>query len=195
LHAFLTQRFKLYEKRNDPTINATSNLSPWLHFGQIAAQRCALEAKKIPSTKSRDSFLEELIIRRELTDNYCFYNRDGYDKLNGLYPQYNNESWAQKSLQLHRNDPREHVYTRDEFETAQTHDDLWNACQLEMVHAGKMHGFLRMYWAKKILGKCRRVSTDDRCWCCMYSSFCIFPSASVFSVLLCFSCVLMFFFF
>jgi len=90
LHAFLTQRFKLYEKRNDPTINATSNLSPWLHFGQIAAQRCALEAKKIPSTKSRDSFLEELIIRRELTDNYCFYNRDGYDKLNGLYPQYNN---------------------------------------------------------------------------------------------------------
>ena len=152
LHEFLTQRFHLYAKRNDPNVNGCSNLSPWLHFGQISAQRCALEAKKMPSHNGgRDSFLEEIIIRRELTDNYCHYNKDGYDTLNGLYPQYNNDSWAQKSLHIHAGDTREHVYSRDQFEQSQTHDDLWNACQLEMVHRGKMHGFLRMYWAKKIL--------------------------------------------
>jgi len=106
----------------------------------------------MPSTNgARDSFLEELIIRRELTDNYCFYNRDGYDRLDGLYPQYDNDSWAQKSLEIHKNDKREYLYTRDQFEKGLTHDELWNAAQHEMAHGGKMHGFLRMYWAKKIL--------------------------------------------
>jgi deoxyribodipyrimidine photo-lyase len=152
LSEFLNKRFKLYEKRNDPNVNGCSNLSPYLHFGQISAQRCALEAKKAPSMNgARDSFLEELIIRRELTDNYCHYNPHGYDQLGGLYPQYDNDGWAQKSLRLHQNDKREYIYSRDQFEKGQTHDDLWNACQLEMVHHGKMHGFLRMYWAKKIL--------------------------------------------
>ena len=139
--------------RNDPTrADACSNLSPYIHFGQLSAQRAALQARRKPSHNgARDSFLEELIIRRELTDNYCFYNRDGYDQLDGLYPQYGNDSWAQKSLRLHEHDTREHLYTRAQFEQAATHDELWNAAQLEMVHKGKMAGFLRMYWAKKIL--------------------------------------------
>jgi len=150
LDDFLQSRLKLYGKRNDPTVNACSNLSPWLHFGQLSAQRVALEAKKFRSPEI-GSFMEELIVRRELTDNYCFYNQDGYDRFDGLYPQYGNDSWAQKTLREHAKDPRDHIYTRDQLERGETHDKLWNASQMEMVHRGKMHGFLRMYWAKKIL--------------------------------------------
>ena len=153
---FLDARLKLYSKRNDPTLDACSNLSPWLHFGQLSAQRVALVTKKFArkySARSEDvnSFLEELIVRRELTDNYCFYNPDGYDKFDGLYPQYGNNSWAQQSLREHIKDTREHIYTRKQFEDGHTHDKLWNAAQMEVVYRGKMHGFVRMYWAKKIL--------------------------------------------
>ena len=153
---FLEARLKLYSKRNDPTLDACSNLSPWLHFGQLSAQRVALVTKKFEkmhSGRSEDvkSFLEELIVRRELTDNYCFYNPDGYDTFDGLYPQYDNNGWAQQSLRLHIQDPREYIYTRKQLEDGHTHDKLWNAAQMEVVHKGKMHGFVRMYWAKKIL--------------------------------------------
>jgi len=89
-------------------------------------------------------FLEELIVRREIADNFCLYNAN-YDSFNG-FPE-----WAQKSLNVHKNDKREYVYSLEELEYAKTHDNLWNAAQLEMVKKGKMHGFLRMYWAKKIL--------------------------------------------
>ena len=88
--------------------------------------------------------MEELIVRRELADNFCFYNPQ-YDSFAGF------PTWAQKTLDEHRRDPREYLYTLAQFEQAQTHDDLWNAAQLEMVQTGKMHGYLRMYWAKKIL--------------------------------------------
>ena len=74
-----------------------------------------------------------------------------YDELSGLYPQYGNDSWAQKTLQVHASDPREFVYPFADFEHGLTHDELWNAAQMEMVFSGRMHGFMRMYWAKKIL--------------------------------------------
>jgi deoxyribodipyrimidine photo-lyase len=132
-------------ERNDPTKNGQSNLSPYLHFGQISAQRVALEVSLSDTDKkSREAFLEELIVRRELADNYCFYNRN-YDNFSGL------PEWAKKTMNEHRKDLREYVYTRDQFENAETHDDLWNAAQMEMVKRGKMHGYMRMYWAKKIL--------------------------------------------
>jgi deoxyribodipyrimidine photo-lyase len=95
-------------------------------------------------SEKKESFLEELIVRRELSDNYCFYN-DKYDQFEGFHP------WAQKTLNEHRGDKREYVYSLEEFEEAKTHDDLWNAAQMEMVRRGKMHGYMRMYWAKKIL--------------------------------------------
>ena len=93
---------------------------------------------------SKNSFLEELIIRRELSDNFCFYNSH-YDTFDS-YP-----AWAQKTLNEHRKDKRSYVYTLHQFEGANTHDPLWNAAQMEMVKKGKMHGYMRMYWAKKIL--------------------------------------------
>ena len=131
--------------RNDPLKNGQSNLSPYLHFGQIAAQRVALEVMGSSGpTDARKAFLEELIVRRELSDNFCFYN-PRYDRVDGF------PAWAQATLERHRRDPRDYGYTPEQFEQAQTHDDLWNAAQREMVRTGKMHGYLRMYWAKKIL--------------------------------------------
>lgn len=147
-NGFLTARLKNYStERNNPLKpQALSGLSPYLHFGQISAQRCALEAHKVRKlyTQAVDTFLEELIVRRELADNFCYY-QPRYDSLLGAW------EWARKTLMEHASDKREHIYTREQLEKAQTADLLWNASQLEMVHYGKMHGFMRMYWAKKIL--------------------------------------------
>ncbi|KAL7595462.1 hypothetical protein Lser_V15G27746 [Lactuca serriola] len=145
---FLTSRLKNYSTdRNNPLKpEGLSGLSPYLHFGQISAQRCALEARKVRKVNPQavDAFLEELIVRRELSDNFCYYQPQ-YDSLQGAW------DWARNSLMEHALDKREHLYTKEELEKAQTADPLWNASQLEMVHYGKMHGFMRMYWAKKIL--------------------------------------------
>ncbi len=146
LQRFVRGRLEGYpDRRNDPTVDGLSNLSPYLHFGHIAAQRVALEVQQADvSREARDAFLEELLVRRELSDNFCLYE-PWYDSPQGF------PDWAQKTLAEHRDDEREHVYTLEEFERAATHDELWNAAQMEMVKQGKMHGYLRMYWAKKIL--------------------------------------------
>ena len=146
LDHFLAKKLSAYDtRRNDHNEDGASNLSPNLHFGQISAQRVALEVqKKKVNKESKEGFLEELIVRRELSDNFCFYNPD-YDRFAG-FPE-----WAQKTLNEHRGDKREYVYSLEQFEDGKTHDDLWNAAQVEMVHRGKMHGYMRMYWAKKIL--------------------------------------------
>jgi deoxyribodipyrimidine photo-lyase len=131
--------------RNHPEKEGQSGLSPYLHFGQISAQHVALQIKnKSIDTGSKNAFLEELIVRKELADNYCYYNRD-YDRFEGF------PVWAQRTLNEHRGDQRIYCYSPEQFENAETHDDLWNASQKEMVLTGKMHGFMRMYWAKKIL--------------------------------------------
>ncbi|CAO2827174.1 unnamed protein product [Amaranthus hypochondriacus] len=147
-NGFLTKRLKNYAiDRNNPLKpRALSGLSPYLHFGQISAQRCAFEARNVRKVapEAVDAFLEELIVRRELADNFCYY-QPHYDSLMGAW------EWARKTLMDHASDKREHLYTREQLEKAQTADQLWNASQLEMVHFGKMHGFMRMYWAKKIL--------------------------------------------
>ena len=132
-------------RRNDPNLVAQSGLSPYLHFGMISAQRVALNvgASSAP-LPDKDAFLEELIVRRELSDNYCHYN-PRYDSVEGF------PAWAKATLHQHMVDRREHVYTEGELEKGRTHDPLWNTAQIRMVAEGKMHGWLRMYWAKKIL--------------------------------------------
>ncbi len=146
LNDFLENKFEHYhELRNDPTKDGQSNLSPYLHFGQISAQRVALETQRFNGNKeSEKSFLEELIVRRELSDNFCYFNSK-YDLFEGF------PDWAKTSLNEHRKDDREFVYTLEEFEQAKTHEDLWNAAQMELLKTGKLHGYMRMYWAKKIL--------------------------------------------
>ena len=146
LKNFLENKFDSYsEERNDPNKNVLSNLSPYLHFGQISAQRIALTVQQIyPDHPSSKTFLEELIVRRELSDNFCYFNKN-YDSFEGFH------NWAKKTLNEHRKDKREFIYSLQEFEKANTHEDLWNAAQQELVNTGKMHGYMRMYWAKKIL--------------------------------------------
>ena len=144
---FITQRLKLFaDKRNDPNLRALSDLSPYYHFGQISPQRVALMVKANGKSHSDSvaAFLEESIVRRELADNYCFY-QPHYDSLEGA------AGWARDSLELHASDKREYIYSLEELETARSHEDIWNAAQRQMVKTGKMHGFMRMYWAKKIL--------------------------------------------
>ncbi|SEJ78842.1 Deoxyribodipyrimidine photo-lyase type II [Propionispira arboris] len=143
---FIQEKLQYYDKQsNDPTKNMQSNLSPYLHFGQISAQKIALHIKEMHSTSSAtESFLEELIIRRELADNFCFYQTN-YDNA-AAFP-----AWAQKTLQEHLDDSREYLYNAETLEQAFTHDPLWNAAQRQMTETGKMHGYVRMYWAKKIL--------------------------------------------
>ncbi|XP_040205599.1 deoxyribodipyrimidine photo-lyase-like isoform X3 [Rana temporaria] len=147
LEAFITQRLKSFNSdRNNPNQQALSNLSPWFHFGQLSVQRAILEVQKYRSKykESVDSFVEEAVVRRELSDNFCYYNKN-YDKVEGAY------DWAKNTLKVHETDKRTHIYSLEKLENGKTHDPLWNAAQLQMVHEGKMHGFLRMYWAKKIL--------------------------------------------
>lgn len=146
LRHFLGYGLQRYEQmRNDPSRDGQSGLSPYLHFGHISAQRVALEIIRSDAPKqAKDALLEELIIRRELSDNFCFFNPD-YDSVKGF------PAWAQKTLHEHRKDRRPYRYSLNQFERAETHDDLWNAAQREMVVTGKMHGYMRMYWAKKIL--------------------------------------------
>ena len=124
--------------RNDPNYQQVcSNLSPWVNYGHVSFQRLALEVralKKYPNGTA--SYIEEGIVRRELSDNFVYYSRENYDDLSTA------AVWAQDSLNLHAVDEREHVYSLNEFKAAETHDDLWNAAQTQLMVEGKMHGFV-----------------------------------------------------
>jgi len=145
LKNFIENRIDAYAtKRNDPIEDVQSNLSPYLHYGMIAPQRVAFQVQKsrIP-VSSKEAFLEELIIRRELADNFCFYEKN-YDNAKGFH------EWFIQQHKILSKIKREYVYTLEQFEKGETHDELWNACQMQLIKTGKMHGYLRMYWAKMI---------------------------------------------
>lgn len=165
LRSFIKDEIEAYAlKRNDMSDDHQSQLSPYLHYGQISSLRVALEvmyaandlpllveyarmaqAGSVPSKlDGMNALFEEMIVRKELSDNYCLFTLQPI-RLNSAEP------WAQQSLAAHAHDPREHLYTRHELEDALTHDQAWNAAQRQMTRSGKMHGYMRMYWAKKIL--------------------------------------------
>lgn len=133
------------EERSHPEKETTSHLSPYLHFGQVSPLWAALTVRESDAPKEdRDSFLEELIVRRELAINFVEYEPD-YDSYSAL------PEWSRKTLEKHREDEREHVYTAKELENAETHDPYWNASMNEMRRTGYMHNYMRMYWGKKIV--------------------------------------------
>ncbi|MCX7718048.1 MAG: deoxyribodipyrimidine photo-lyase [Candidatus Sumerlaeaceae bacterium] len=145
LDRFLTNDLQGYAtRRNEPGLNAVSHMSPYLHFGQISPLEIALAVRAAGPSPDADAYLEELIVRRELSMNFVTYN-ESYDRFECL-PQ-----WAIETLHHHAGDKRPYVYSRRELEEAATHDPYWNAAQLEMVYTGKMHNYMRMYWGKKIL--------------------------------------------
>jgi len=144
LRVFIKNKLVHYgDLRNDPCLDATSNMSPYLHFGQISPLYIALKVLESDSP-GKEAYLEELIVRRELSYNFVYYNKY-YDDFSCLPP------WAKNTLNFHARDKREYIYSLEEFEQAKTHDPYWNAAQKEMVITGKMHGYMRMYWGKKIL--------------------------------------------
>jgi deoxyribodipyrimidine photo-lyase len=144
LKEFIDNRLDNYPNlRNDPTADQLSNMSPYLHFGQISPLYIALIVRDSASP-GKEAYLEELIVRRELSMNFVYHNSH-YDSFKGL------PEWCRKTLTDHEDDPREYVYDLEELERAETHDPYWNAAQREMVISGKMHGYMRMYWGKKIL--------------------------------------------
>lgn len=165
LRNFIEKRLELYaEQRSEPEVEAASGLSPYLHFGHIAAhevfatiatreewspQRLSTTTKGTRAgwwnmSASAESFLDEFITWRELGYNMC-RTRDDYDRFESL------PDWAQRTLDKHANDPRQWTYSLEQFERAQTHDRLWNAAQTQLLREGRMHNYLRMLWGKKIL--------------------------------------------
>jgi deoxyribodipyrimidine photo-lyase len=146
LRRFIDHKLKSYSRnRNQPDLDGTSRLSSYLHFGHIGPHTVALAVQKSGAPlDDRSAFLEELIVRRELAHNFVRFN-----------PYYENfrssELWAKRTLSVHADDRREYLYSEAQLENAETHDPLWNAAQKQMVLTGWMHGYLRMYWAKKIL--------------------------------------------
>jgi deoxyribodipyrimidine photo-lyase len=165
LKNFLRRRLGTYhEDRNQPEEEATSGLSPYLHFGHIAAHQIFStvmndqgwsEGQVAPHAsgsrsgwwglgEGAEAFLDQLITWRELGFNMCARRTD-YDRYDSL------PVWAQATLAQHANDPRIHLYSADQFENAATHDPLWNAAQIQLVKEGRLHNYLRMLWGKKIL--------------------------------------------
>lgn len=147
LQHFLESRLSRYSKESgQPSKKATSELSPYLHFGHISALEVALAVRSYAAEHKlvADEFLEELIVRRELAFNFSRWTPKN-ETLDVL------PDWCRKTMAKHADDPRPVTYTFEQFLNAQTHDPLWNATQLEMLTEGKIHGYYRMYWGKKIM--------------------------------------------
>lgn len=165
LTTFILQRLILYsEQRNQPEQQAASELSAYLHFGNLSVhevlaavvERENWNPSKLSSSTSgaragwwgmsetSESFLDQFVTWRELGFNMCFRRRD-YDRYESL------PAWAQQTLDEHAKDRREQVYSLAEFDQASTHDNLWNAAQRQLVAEGRIHNYLRMLWGKKIL--------------------------------------------
>jgi deoxyribodipyrimidine photo-lyase len=147
LEEFLENRLRRYARdRNEPSRHATSNMSPYLHFGMISSLEIALKVKE-HAAKHRyiaGEYLEELIVRRELAFNFARFTPKP-DSLSAL------PGWCRATMREHAKDKRSVVYAAEELEAAKTHDPLWNATQQEMLLRGKIHGYYRMYWGKKII--------------------------------------------
>ena len=166
LEDFLENRLEGYgEGRNHPDEDATSGLSPYLHFGHVGAEEVfhAVAQKEGWSPEelgddtsgkragwwgmsaAAEAFLDQVVTWRELGFHTCVMQPDDYDRLSSL------PDWAQRTLAKHTADEREHLYDRDTFDAAATHDEIWNAAQRQLVRTGRMHNYLRMLWGKKIL--------------------------------------------
>lgn len=148
LDAFLAERLADYaERRNDPGREATSGLSPYLHFGCLSTPEIVHAALRADAPdESVDAFLEELVIRRELAYNFCRYTPVAEHESLAPLPD-----WAGKTLAEHADDERPQIYGEGDLERGDTHDGLWNAAQRELVATGTFHGYLRMLWGKNLI--------------------------------------------
>ncbi|MGC8964599.1 MAG: deoxyribodipyrimidine photo-lyase, partial [Brevinematia bacterium] len=129
LKIFIEKKLPFYkEKRSDPTVDYTSKLSPYLHFGQISPLKVVLEILKNYDREDENvkAFINELVVWRELSRNFAWYN-PFYNQYEGI------PSWAKDTLEKHASDKRDYIYTLEELEDAKTHDEYWNAAQKELL--------------------------------------------------------------
>lgn len=162
---FLTKKISEYpERRNEPEEDATSGLSPYLHFGHISSHQIFQElmsqenwsaaklAHRMDGSRSGwwgvrpavEQFLDQLVTWREVGFNFSSHSAD-YDRYDSL------PEWARQTLAKHARDERQYVYSLKDFAAARTHDPLWNAAQWQLSREGRMHNYMRMLWGKKIL--------------------------------------------
>jgi deoxyribodipyrimidine photo-lyase len=145
LKAFLRTGLTRYtEDRGDPNVDATSRLSPYLHFGNLSINEVLLRAREAGPPAQYEKFQDEAVTWRELAHNYVFHNPK-HRTMAGV------PAWAQKELSDHEADPRPALYSDDDLEYARTHDDLWNAAQRSLLRDGELHNYVRMLWGKSVL--------------------------------------------
>ena len=169
LSSFLERKLRRYgDEHNDPDADCTSRLSPYLHFGHISAHEIFSRlmtherwtTRKLGKVRagaregwwgvsaSAENFLDQIIVWRELAFNGCAWTADfhSYETL---------PAWARRTLDAHLDDPRPHLYSLEQLDAAETHDEIWNAAQRQLRQEGWFHGYMRMLWGKKILEWCR----------------------------------------
>ncbi|MGB7345618.1 MAG: deoxyribodipyrimidine photolyase [Pirellulaceae bacterium] len=165
LKRFVSETLPRYgDDRNHPDKHATTGLSPHLHFGHTSAHEIVTavldQEDWTPdrlgpangknhsfwnTSEQAEAFLDQVLTWREMGFNLTSRHPDTYDKFESL------PGWAQTSLNEETSTERPFLYTLEQFEQAQTHDELWNAAQRELVQTGVMHNYMRMLWGKKIL--------------------------------------------
>lgn len=146
LQHFIKNIFPEYAKtRNECSVDGSSRLSPYLHFGFLSVYEIveAVENADVPP-ESKEAFLEELIVRRELAYNFTRFNPN-YNSLQCL------PAWTQETMRKHANDRRDYLYSIEDLENFRTHDEIWNAAQRELVQTGGMHNYVRMLWGKNVI--------------------------------------------
>jgi deoxyribodipyrimidine photo-lyase len=150
LRRFLRRELDGYaDRRGSPEVLGVSQMSMYLHFGQVSPVYLALQVREATAPEvDRTSYLEELVVRRELACNFVNFTED-YDQYTCL------PAWARATLEKHRDDARRRRFTRAQLDAAATDDPYWNAAMREMKHTGYLHNRMRMYWGKKILEWCR----------------------------------------
>ncbi len=147
LGRFIRERLDRYaSERNDPGRDATSKLSSYLHFGCLSTGEIVRAVLRAEADDESVDFLEELVVRRELAYNFCRYTPVAeHTSLEAL------PDWSRKTLAEHADDDRDPMYDSDRLERADTHDELWNAAQRELLATGTFHGYLRMLWGKNVI--------------------------------------------
>lgn len=148
LEIFFKERFSSYNTgRNNPEVNLLSDISPYFHTGQISPLQVILLIQQRygkEGSENYDAFIREAFIWRETSEHFLYHEKN-YDNINGALP------WAKETLMYHSQDERPKTYSFDQLEAAKTDDPLWNAAQNQLLISGKIHGYVRMYWAKTLL--------------------------------------------
>ena len=144
LITFIEEKLPHYDLKNNPELEYTSDLSAYLKYGYISPLSILVELSTLED-ENKVSFIEELVVRRELSYNFIYYNENYNDFHHITY------DWAYQTMEQHLTDPREYIYSLQDYVNFKTHDPYFNAAMKEMVYKGKMHGYMRMYWCKKII--------------------------------------------